>query len=205
MKISKKRKIYLISPNKIKKKFYKDLDDVLSLNKVAYFQLRLKNISKKKIIYIGKKVLKICRKYRVNFIINDNPNIAKSINSDGCHLGQLDKHILIARKIILNKIIGITCHNSKKLVLQAIKNNADYIALGAFYESETKKTKHKADLKLITEVKKMTNIPIVAIGGINLKNYKNLLLHKANFLAISSYIWKNKNLTPKQAMELLKI
>ena len=205
MKISKKRKIYLISPNKIKKKFYKDLEDVLSLNKVAYFQLRLKNISKKKIIFIGKKVLKICRKYRVKFIINDNPNIAKSINSDGCHLGQFDKNILAARKIILNKIIGITCHNSKKLVEEAIKNNADYIALGAFYKSETKKTKFKANLKLITEVKKMTNIPIVAIGGINLKNYKNLLLHNANFLAISSYIWKNKNFTPKRAMELLKI
>ena len=205
MKISKKRKIYLVSPNKIKNKFYKDLEDVLSLNKVEYFQLRLKNISRKKIIYIGKKILKICKKYRVNFIINDDPIIAKSINSDGCHLGQSDKNILAARKIILNKIIGITCHNSKKLVKQAIKNNADYIALGAFYESETKKTKYRANLKLINEVKKMTNIPIVAIGGINLKNYKNLLLHKANFLAISSYIWKNKNFTPKQAMELLNI
>ena len=205
MKISKKRKIYLISPNKIKNKFYKDLEDVLSLNKVEFFQLRLKNISRKKIIYIGKKILKICKKYRVNFIINDDPIIAKSINSDGCHLGQSDKNILAARKIILNKIIGITCHNSKKLVKQAIKNNADYIALGAFYKSETKKTNNKANLKLITEVKKMTNIPIVVIGGINLKNYKNLLLHNANFLAISSYIWKNKNFTPKQAMELLKI
>ena len=205
MKISKKRKIYLVSPNKIKNKFYKDLEDVLSLNKVEFFQLRLKNISRKKIIYIGKKILKICKKYRVNFIINDDPIIAKSINSDGCHLGQSDKNILAARKIILNKIIGITCHNSKKLVKQAIKNNADYIALGAFYKSETKKTNYKANLKLITEVKKMTNIPIVVIGGINLKNYKNLLLHNANFLAISSYIWKNKNFTPKQAMELLKI
>ena len=205
MKISKKRKIYLISPNKIKNKFYKDLEDVLSLNKVEFFQLRLKNINSKKIIYIGKKILKICKKYRVNFIINDDPNIAKSINSDGCHLGQFDKNILAARKIILNKIIGITCHNSKKLVKQAIKNNADYIALGAFYKSETKKTNYKANLKLITEVKKMTNIPIVVIGGINLKNYKNLLLHNANFLAISSYIWKNKNFTPKRAMELLKI
>ena len=205
MKISKKRKIYLVSPNKIKNKFYKDLEDVLSLNKVEFFQLRLKNISRKKIIYIGKKILKICKKYRVNFIINDDPIIAKSINSDGCHLGQSDKNILAARKIILNKIIGITCHNSKKLVKQAIKNNADYIALGAFYKSETKKTNYKANLKLITEVKKMTNIPIVVIGGINLKNYKNLLLHNANFLAISSYIWKNKNFTPKRAMELLKI
>ena len=205
MRIINKRKIYLISPNEIKNKFYKDLEDVLSLNKVEFFQLRLKNINSKKIIYIGKKILKICKKYRVNFIINDDPIIAKSINSDGCHLGQSDKNILAARKIILNKIIGITCHNSKKLVKQAIKNNADYIALGAFYKSETKKTNYKANLKLITEVKKMTNIPIVVIGGINLKNYKNLLLHNANFLAISSYIWKNKNFTPKQAMELLKI
>ena len=98
-----------------------------------------------------------------------------------------------ARKIIGKKIIGITCHNSIKLAKAAIKNKADYIAFGAFNSSKTKKVKYKANVKLINKAKKLTKIPIVAIGGINDDNYKKLLLNKVNFLAISGYIWNNKN------------
>ena len=130
--------------------------------------------------------------------------MANILDCDGCHLGQKDLNIKEARKIIKKKIIGITCHNSKKLVTRAIKSKADYLAIGAFYASLTKKTKYKAKLSLINEIKKLTNLPLVAIGGINDKNYKKLLLHKVNFLAISSYIWKNKNLTPIKAIKLLK-
>ena len=200
-----KKFIYLISPNKINKNFYKDLDKVLKTNKVKYFQLRLKNTSFEKIISIGKKVKKICKKRKVLFIINDNPYIANILNNDGCHLGQSDLNIQAARIIVKNKIIGVTCNNSKKFIKKAIRNKVDYIALGAFYPSQTKKTKFNAKLNLITETKKLTNIPIVAIGGISLANYKNLLLHKVNFLAISGYIWNNKNLSPLEAIKLLKI
>jgi thiamine-phosphate pyrophosphorylase len=201
---SKKRFVYLISPNQIKSNFYKDLREVLSLNKTEFFQLRLKNVSSKKKIIIGKKIKKICKFFKVKFLVNDDPIIAKKINADGCHLGQKDMNISKTRKIIGKKIIGITCHNSIKLAKAAIKNKADYIAFGAFNSSKTKKVKYKANVKLINKAKKLTKIPIVAIGGINDGNYKKLLLNKVNFLAISGYIWNNKKLKPINAVQKLK-
>jgi len=201
---SKKKFIYLISPNQIKSNFYIDLRKVLSLNKTKFFQLRLKNISSKKKIIIGKKIKKICKFFNVKFLVNDDPIITKKINADGCHLGQKDMNILKARKIVGKKIIGITCHNSIKLAKNAIKNQADYIAFGAFNSSKTKKVKYKANIKLINKAKKLTKIPIVAIGGINDKNYNKLLLNKVNFLAISGYIWNNKKLKPENAVKKLK-
>jgi len=129
--------------------------------------------------------------------------LAKKINADGCHLGQKDMNILKARKILKNKIIGITCHNSINLAKKAVADGANYLAFGAFYSSKTKKTKYKASLKILSLAKKLTNIPVVAIGGIKDTNYKKLLLNKANFLAISSYIWNNKKLNPKVAIDKL--
>ena len=130
--------------------------------------------------------------------------LAQKLDADGCHLGQKDMKIFKARKMISKKIIGITCHNSIKLAKQAIKNKADYLAFGAFYPSKTKKTKFKANLSLLKTITKITKTPIVAIGGINEDNYKNLLLNKADFLAISGYIWNNKKLKPIEAIEKLK-
>ena len=160
--------------------------------KISFFQLRLKNQSLKDKTIIGKKILKICKKHKVKFIVNDDPFLAKKIMADGCHLGQKDMNYKNARKLLGKKIIGITCHNSKKLIKNAIKNKASYIALGAFFSTKTKQVKYKASLKILNWAKKTTNIPVVAIGGIKFDNYKKLLLNKANFLAISSYIWNNK-------------
>ena len=197
--------IYLISPNKINNKnFYIELKKIFRLNKVVFFQLRMKKESKKNKIIIGKKIQRICKKYKVKFIINDNPLLAKKLNADGCHLGQKDINIIKARKILKNKIIGITCHNSIKLVKKAIRDKANYIAIGAFYSSKTKKVKYRANIKILNLAKKITNIPIVAIGGINSNNYKKLLLNKANFLAISGYIWNNKKYKPLEALKKLK-
>ena len=204
MRINKKKFIYLISPNKIKKSFYNDLTEVLKLKKVSFFQLRLKNVSFKKKLVIGKKIKKICKKYKTKFLINDDVILAKKLNTDGCHLGQKDMKIVEAKKIIKDKIIGITCHNSIKLAKLAIKNKADYIAFGAFNFSKTKRTKYKADLILLRKIKRITKTPIVAIGGIDSENYKKLLLNKANFLAISSYIWNNKKLKPIEAIKKLR-
>ena len=204
MKISKKKFIYLISPNKIENKFFNDLIGILKLRKVSFFQLRLKNTPLKKKILIGKKIKKICKKYNTKFLINDDVHLAKELNSDGCHLGQKDMHIIKAKKFLKNKIIGITCHNSIKLAKSAIENKADYLALGAFNTSKTKKTKYKANINLLKRIKKITKTPIVAIGGINSHNYQKLLLNKANFLAISGYIWKNKKLKPTEAIKYLK-
>jgi len=200
-----KKFIYLISPRKIKNnKFYKDLISVFKSKKISFFQLRLKKESPEKIINIGKKIKKLCKKFNVKLIINDSPFLAKKINADGCHVGQSDSTVFKARKTLKNKIIGVTCHNSKKLIKKAIIDRADYIALGAFYSTRTKKVKYKAKVKLIKEAKKITKIPIVAIGGINLTNYKKLLLNKTNFLAISSYIWNNKKYKPLNAILKLK-
>jgi len=202
---NKKKFIYLISPKKIKSNnFYNQLKKIFKLNKVAFFQLRLKKEKKKKKLIIGKKIKKLCNKYKVKYIINDDPLLARKINADGCHLGQTDTNIILARKILKKHIIGITCHNSKKLIKKAIENKANYIALGAFFSTKTKRTKYKATIKVLNWAKKTTNIPIVAIGGIKFNNYKKLLLNKANFLAISSYIWNNKKYKPLEAIQKIK-
>ena len=153
---------------------------------------------------IGKKIKAICKKFNVKFLINDDVLLAKKLDADGCHLGQTDMSIFEARKLIKDKIIGITCHNSIKLVKKSVQHKADYIAIGAFNISKTKKVKYKATINLLKKVKKITKTPIVAIGGINSNNYKKLLLNKANFLAISGYIWKNKKIKPIEAIKNLK-
>jgi thiamine-phosphate pyrophosphorylase len=204
LRVYKKKFIYLISPNKIYKKFFKDLKKVLETRKISIFQLRLKKYSLKHKIIIGRKVQNICKENKVKFLINDDPILAKRLGADGCHLGQKDMNIKEARKIIGKKIIGITCHNSITLAKIAIKAKASYLAFGAFYSSKTKKTNHEADVKILKKIKKITKTPIVAIGGINSKNYKKLLLNNANFLAISGYIWNNKKYKPLEAIERLK-
>ena len=204
MRINRKKFIYLISPTKINKSFYQDLTKILQQKKVSFFQLRLKKRSFKKKLIIGRKVKKICKRFNVKLIINDDIYIAKKLNADGCHLGQKDMNIIKARKLIGNKIIGVTCHNSIKLSKIAVKNKADYIALGAFNNSKTKKIKYRASINLLKKVKKITKTPVVAIGGINSSNYKNLLLNKANFLAISGYVWNNNKLKPNEAIKILE-
>ena len=139
MRISKKKFIYLISPNKVYPHFYQDLKGVLKTGKVSLFQLRLKRYSFKQKIIIGKKINQICKKNRVKFLVNDDPILSKKLNADGCHLGQKDMSLTEARKIVGNKIIGITCHNSIKLAKTAIKQKVSYIAFGAFFSLQQKK------------------------------------------------------------------
>ena len=202
-KINKKF-IYLISPNKIKKSFFKDLAEVLKMQKVSFFQLRLKKENFKKKLKIGRKIKKICKKFNVKFLINDDVYLAKKLDADGCHLGQKDMDIIKARKLIKNKIIGITCHNSLKLAKKAIKKKADYLAFGSFYRSKTKTKAKKANLNIIKWAKKNIRKPVVAIGGINNLNYKKLLSFGAKYIAISSYIWDNPKLKPEIAIRKFK-
>jgi len=204
LSVNKKKFIYLISPPKIYKSFYTDLISVIKQKKVSFFQLRLKRDSFKKKLLIGRKLKKICKRFNIKFLINDDVFLAKKLNADGCHLGQKDMNILKARRLIGKKIIGITCHNSIKLAKNAVKNKADYIALGAFNYSKTKKVKYRASINLLKKVRRITKLPIVAIGGINSNNYKKLLLNKANFLAISNYIWNNYKMKPEEAIKKLK-
>ena len=194
--------IYLISPNKISKNFYKDLDQVLASKKVKYFQLRLKSYPKSKIIRIGKKIRKITRKYKVNFIINDFPDLVNKIKADGCHLGQSDGSIKNSKKFLkTNKIIGVTCHGSKKLISAALEDKPNYLAIGSFFKSKLKPNAKRAKKNLIVWCKSKSKIPIVGIGGINNKNYKSLIKFGLNYLAISSFIWNNPRLKPEDAIK----
>jgi len=205
LKIQNKSFVYLISPTIIPDNtFFKSLELVFKSKKVSFFQLRLKNEKHSKKILISKKIIKICRKYSVKFLVNDDPILALKVNADGCHLGQKDMSIIEAKKILKDKIIGITCHNSIRLAKKALMNGANYIAVGAFYKTKTKKVKSRAKLSILRKIKKLSDNPIVAIGGINEKNYKKLLLNKANFLAISGYIWNNNKYKPYEAIERLK-
>ena len=199
-----KRLVYLISPSKIGKNFYQDLDRVLSFQNVEFFQLRLKNTNTKKIIKISNRIKKITRKHKVKFIINDDFSLIDKIKADGCHMGQLDGSFIIARKKLKNKIFGITCHNSKILVKNAIKFNPDYIALGSFFKSKLKPNTKKAKISILKWAKKEIKKPIVVIGGINNYNYKNLIDAGANYIAISSFIWDNPNFKPENAIKKFK-
>ena len=199
-----KRFIYLISPSKINKSFYLDLDKVLSFKNVKFFQLRLKNEKISELLKIIKKIKNITSKHNVKFIINDNYNLVHRTQTHGCHMGQLDGSFKKARKKLKNKILGITCHNSKDLAKKAAKLKADYIAFGSFFKSKLKPNAKKANLDILKWSKINIKKPIVVIGGINNFNYKKLIKSGAKYIAISSFIWDNPNLKPELAIRKFK-
>ncbi len=199
-----KRLVYLISPNKIDQNFYISLDKVLSFKNVKFFQIRLKNVSQKRLINISDKLRKITSKHKVKFIINDNYALTSKIKANGCHMGQQDGSFKIARKKLKGKILGITCHNSKILANEAIESNADYIAFGSFFKSRLKPSAKKANLDILKWAKKNIKKPIVAIGGINNINYRKLMIAGAKYIALSSFIWDNPKLKPEQAIKKFK-
>ena len=199
-----KRLVYLISPNKINKKFYSSLEAVLSQGNVKFFQLRLKKIKANNLLKISSEIKKITFKHKVKFIINDNFNLAIKVKADGCHMGQLDGSVKIAKKKLKNKILGVTCHNSKILAKKAVKDKASYLAFGSFFKSKLKPNARKTNLNILKWAKKNIKKPIVVIGGINNLNYKLLLKAGANYIAISSYIWDNPKLNPEFAIRKFK-
>ncbi len=166
--------------------------------------MRCKNYSKKIMIEHIRKILPITKKYKVKLIINDDIQLAYKFKNVGFHLGQNDLK-KNKKKIDLNKkiVFGITCHNSLSLAKKAILLGSTYVAFGAFFPTKTKKVKYVANKNILKKVKKL-NTKIVAIGGITNNNYMNLLKYGADFIAISSFVWKNKELTPLAAIKLFK-
>ena len=199
-----KRLVYLISPNKIDKNFYNQLESVLSYGNIKFFQLRLKKLKLKSLIKAANRIKKITLKYNVKFLINDDYKVAMKSKADGCHMGQFDGSVKIAKKILKNKIIGVTCHNSKNLAKKAIKDGASYLAFGSFFKSKLKPNAKKANLSILRWSKKNIKKPIVVIGGINNLNYKRLIKSGAKYIAISSFIWDNPKLKPEIAIKKFK-
>ena len=199
-----KKLVYLISPSKIHSNFYLKLDRVLSFGNVKFFQLRLKKTNDRNILKIAKKIKIITKKYKVKFIINDDYILALKIKADGCHIGQRDGSIKIARSKLKQKTLGVTCHDSRILAKQALKNKVNYIAFGSFYKSKLKPNAKKANLSILKWAKQNIKKPIVVIGGINNLNYKELIKSGAKYIAISSYIWDNPKLKPEFAIKKFK-
>ena len=198
------KRIYLITPNILTKKFYSFLPKVLAYKKVKFLQLRCKSYSRSKIDIHLKKMLTITKRHNVKLIINDDSFFVKKYKNTGFHLGQKD---LMKKDNIsnLNKnnCFGITCHNSISLAKKALKFKPHYIAFGAFFPTKTKRVKY-IDKKDILKKAKKLKTKIVAIGGITNKNYKELIESGADYIAISSFIWKNKQFNPAQAIKLFK-
>ena len=198
------KRIYLITPNILTKKFYTFLPKVLASKKVKFLQLRCKSYSRSKIDIHLKKILTITKKYNVKLIINDDSSFVKKYKNTGLHLGQKD---LTKKNNIsnLNKnyCFGITCHNSIPLAKKALKFKPHYIAFGAFYPTKTKQVKYIANKDILKKAKKLKT-KVVAIGGITNKNYKELIESGADYIAISGFIWKNKQFNPDQAIKLCK-
>ena len=176
----------------------------MSYGNVKFFQLRIKDKKKNNIIKIAKKIKAITNKYKIKFIINDNYKLVSKINADGCHMGQFDGSIKIARKKLKKKILGVTCHNSLSLAKKAVEYKADYLAFGSFYKSKLKPNASRANFKVLNQVKKKINKPVVVIGGINNLNYKKLMKLGAKYIAISSFIWDNPKLKPEIAIRKFK-
>jgi len=198
-------KLYLISPANINvDEFALSLEEVISTGLVACFQLRLKNIKDEYIIEVSKILKPICHKYDVPFILNDRLDLADKVKADGVHLGEDDGSILDARKLLGPKaIIGASCYNSKHQAMKAAEEGADYVAFGAFFDTKTKDPKTQAKITIIKDWVLISNIPCVAIGGIDASNCQELVDAGADFLAVVGSIW-NSNNNPKNAVKKFK-
>lgn len=194
-------RLYLITPPQIPDLglFSKIFRDALSERDVACVQLRLKTDdgcveSDNSIISAANILMPIAREYDVAFLINDRPDLAKQVGADGVHIGQSDVSYAEARAFLGEEAsIGVTCHNSRHLALEAGESGADYVAFGAFYPTSTKVPPSYADPSVLSWWQDVTTVPCVAIGGINAENCVPLVEAGADFLAVSSAVWEHQD------------
>ncbi|WP_321394225.1 thiamine phosphate synthase [Emcibacter sp.] len=186
-------RLYLISPPAIDpEQFAEQLKDALDGGDVASFQLRLKGIPDVDIERAAKLLMPICHKHDVAFLINDHPKLAARLKADGVHIGQDDTPYADAREIVgPDSIVGVTCHNSRHLAMEAGEAGADYVAFGAFFPTETKDVSHSADKEILTWWAELFEIPSVAIGGITVDNCRELIEAGADFIAVSGGVWNH--------------
>lgn len=184
--------LYLISPLDVGGDFPAKLEAALSAGPVAAFQFRVKDLDQHEAAALAAPLQVICAKHDVAFIVNDSVALAKRLKADGVHLGQGDGDVREARESLgRDAQIGVTCHNSRHLAMEAAEAGADYVAFGAFYPTSTKEVEHVAELETVRKWSMVTEIPCVAIGGITPDNAKPLIDAGADFLAVSSAVWSH--------------
>ncbi len=184
--------LYVISPLDVGGDFPAQLEAALSAGPVAAFQFRVKDIDQHEAAALAEPLQAICAAHDVAFIVNDSVALAKRIKADGVHLGQGDGDVREARESLGSDAqIGVTCHNSRHLAMEAAEAGADYVAFGAFYPTATKQVEHVAELDTLQKWSRVTEIPCVAIGGITPDNAQPLIDAGADFLAVSSAVWNH--------------
>jgi thiamine-phosphate pyrophosphorylase len=190
-------KLYLISPPAIDEGFAETLAAALDAGPVAAFQLRLKGIDEHRIAELARPLQAVCGSREVAFIVNDSVGLAKRLGADGVHLGQEDGDPREARDILGPQAqIGVTCHDSRHLAMEAGEAGADYVAFGAFYPTDTKETKHRPDPSILGWWSTLFELPCVAIGGITPENAAPLIAAGADFLAVSGAVWNDPDGPP---------
>ncbi len=191
-------RLYLITPPTLP-----PLDQVeaaLAAGDVACLQLRLKDVPDAEVLKAAQDLLPLCHAHDVALIVNDRPDLAAEADADGVHVGQDDATYNEARLARPEGIVGVTCHNSRHLAFEAAEAGADYVAFGAFYETQTKEPKAKAEIETLKWWATMMEVPAVAIGGITVENAEPLVLAGADFLAVSSGVWNHPQ-GPAQAVQ----
>jgi len=182
--------LYLISPLEVGGDFPVQLGAALSAGPVAAFQFRVKDVDQHEAAALAEPLQAICAAHDVAFIVNDSVALAKRLKADGVHLGQGDGDVSEARELLGREAqIGVTCHNSRHLAMEAAEAGADYVAFGAFYPTQTKSVEHIADLDTLQKWSLVTEVPCVAIGGITADNAKPLIDGGADFIAVSNAVW----------------
>jgi thiamine-phosphate pyrophosphorylase len=184
-------RLYLITPPRLEPKAFSDaLKRALSGGDVASLQLRLKDVSDDDILRAGELLVPIAQRANVAFIVNDRPDLAVQLGADGVHVGQEDASYADARDYLgPDRIVGVTCHNSRHLAIEAAEQGADYVAFGAFFPTATKEPKTRAEPEIIEWWSDMMVVPCVAIGGITVDNAIPLIEAGADFLAVASGVW----------------
>jgi thiamine-phosphate pyrophosphorylase len=167
------------------------LKEALKGGDVASFQLRLKHVSDDEIRRTVDALRPIVQAHGTAFILNDRPDLAAELGCDGVHVGQEDSSYAEARAALPKGIVGITCHDSRHLAIDAAEAGADYVAFGAFFPTKTKEPKTQADIELLRWWSEIMVVPSVAIGGITIANAPALIEAGADFLAVSSGIWEH--------------
>jgi len=191
--VSERCRLYLITPSRLDPKAFADtLRAALGAGDVACLQLRLKDDSDDDIRRAAEILMPIAQARDVAFIINDRPDLAAELKADGVHIGQQDGSYAQARAAVgPSAIVGVTCHDSRHLAIEAAEAGADYVAFGAFFPTTTKEPKTRADIEIIRWWSEMMVVPQVAIGGITIENAKPLVEAGADFLAVSAGVWSH--------------
>lgn len=184
--------LYLISPLDVGGDFPAQLEAALAAAPVAAFQLRVKGVSQHEAARLAEPLQAICAAHGTAFIVNDDMALAKRIGADGVHLGQGDGDPVEARRLLGPQAqIGVTCHDSRHLAMEAGEAGADYVAFGAFFPTATKTVEHHADPEILTWWQGLFELPCVAIGGITPANARALVAAGADFLAVSGSVWNH--------------